>query len=169
MPPQDAKVFATTQLDRLLAFYPRVDGKASFILALNVALLGVMAVNFPIRHIGSPRACAGIIAALLLFLSFWQLCVVFFPDLKSGEKRSLIYFGDIASQGWRGYHKALEDASEDDLLEDLTCQVWRNAEILRIKFDHTRSAMIFTLIALPFWLALVSAAALRAGKFTVGS
>lgn len=54
MPPQDAKVFATTQLDRLLAFFPRVDGKASFVLALNVALLGVMAVNFPIRHIGSP-------------------------------------------------------------------------------------------------------------------
>ncbi|AAK24669.1 hypothetical protein EIB18_14335 [Caulobacter vibrioides] len=169
MPPQDAKVFATTQLDRLLAFFPRVDGKASFVLALNVALLGVMAVNFPIRHIGSPRACAGIIAALLLILSFWQLCVVFFPDLKSGEKRSLIYFGDIASLGWRGYHKALKDASEDDLLEDLTCQVWRNAEILRIKFDHTRSAMIFTLIALPFWLALVSAAALRAGKFAIGS
>lgn len=118
MPPQDAKVFATTQLDRLLAFFPRVDGKASFVLALNVALLGVMAVNFPIRHIGSPRACAGIIAALLLILSFWQLCVVFFPDLKSGEKRSLIYFGDIASLGWRGYHKALKDASEDDLLED---------------------------------------------------
>jgi hypothetical protein len=55
--------------------------------------------------------------------------------------------------------------TEDELLEDLSCQIWRNSEILKIKFDKTQSAFLFMLIAVPFWLLLPSAAALRAGKF----
>lgn len=167
--PQDARAFATTQLDRLMGFYPRIDGKASFLLALIVTMLGVMAINFPIQKIGSPRGCAGIIAALLLVLSLWRLCYVFFPHLTSGEKLSLIYFGDIAREQWREYHNSLASVSEQELIEDITCQIWRNSKILKIKFDETQAALIFMIMALPFWFTLLFAAALRAGKFVLGN
>ena len=168
MPAQSSPAFATDQLNRLMGFFPRVEAKASFLLALDIAMLGVLAANFPIRAVESPRGCCGIIAVLLLILSLWQLYVVFFPHLKSGDKPSLVFFGDIADMGWRGYHKAVTTLTDDALLEDLTCQIWRNSEILKIKFDKTRAAFIFTLVALPFWLLLLSAAALRAGKFVLG-
>ena len=168
MPAKNSTAFATAQLDRLMGFFPRVEAKATFILALNVAMLGVLASNFPVRDIDSPRGCFGIIAALLLILSLSQLYVVFFPHLKPGEKPSLVFFGDIADAGWRAYHKADTTLTDDALIEDLTCQIWRNSEILKIKFDRTRSAFIFTLVALPFWLLLLSAATLRAGKFALG-
>lgn len=160
--------FATDQLNRVMGFFPRVEAKASLILAINIGMLGAMAVNFPVRDILSPRGCCGIIAALLLILSLWQLYVVFFPHLKPGEKPSLVFFGDIADMGWSGYRKAVTTLTDDALLEDLTCQIWRNSEILKIKFDKTRAAFILTLVALPFWLLLLSAATLRAGKFVLG-
>jgi hypothetical protein len=167
MTSQNSTAFATTQLDRLMGFFPRVEAKASFILALNFAMLGVLALNFPIRAIASPRGCFGIVAALLLILSLSQLYVVFFPHLKPGDKPSLVFFGDIADMGWRGYHREVASLTDDTLLEDLTCQIWRNSEILKIKFDKTRAAFVFTLVALPFWLLLLSAVALRSGKFVL--
>jgi hypothetical protein len=168
MTAQNSTAFATAQLDRLMGFFPRVEAKASVILALNIAMLGVMALNFPVRDFDSPRGCFGITAALLLVLSLFQLYVVFFPHLKSGEKSSLVFFGDIAGMGWRTYHNAVTALTDDALLEDLTCQIWRNSEILKIKFDRTQAAFVFTLLALPFWLLLLSAATLRAGKFVLG-
>ncbi len=168
MPAPHPSAFATDQLNRLMGFFPRVETKASVILALDIAMLGVLAANFPVRAVESPRGCCGIIATLALVLSLSQLYVVFFPHLKPGEKPSLIFFGDVADMGWRGYHKAVSSLTDDALLEDLTCQIWRNSEILKIKFDKTRAAFIFTLVALPFWLLLLSAATLRAGKVLLG-
>lgn len=168
MATQDS-TFATAQLDRLMGFFPRVEAKASFILALNIAMLGVMAFNFPVRDLGSPRACFGIIAALFLAVSLWQLYVVLFPDLKPGDKPSLLYFRDISKMGWRGYHKAVVSLTDEELLEDVTCQIWRNSEILKIKFDRTQCAFVLTLLALPFWLLLLLAATLRAGRFILGA
>lgn len=166
---QDPTAFATAQLDRLMSFFPRVEAKASVILALNFAMLGVIALNFPIRAFDSPRGCFGIIAAVLLGVSLFQLYVVFFPHLKPGEKSSLVFFGDIAGMGWRTYHSAIMSVTTDALLEDLTCQIWRNSEILKIKFARTQIAFTFTLLALPFWLLLLAAATLRAGKFVLGT
>ncbi len=169
MTAQNSTAFATAQLDRLMGFFPRVEGKASVILALNIAMLGVTALNFPVRDFDSPRGCFGIIAALLLGLSLLQLCVVFFPHLKSGEKSSLVFFGDIAGMRWRTYHNAVTGLTDEALLEDLTCQIWRNSEILKIKFDRTQAAFVFTLLALPFWMLLLLAATLRAGQFVLGT
>ena len=161
---QDRRAFVTAQLDRLLGFFARVEGKASFILALNIAMLGIIAACYPVRDVASPRGGFGIVAALCLALSLVQLYSTFFPHLKSGEKQSLLYFQDIASSDWRAYHSAILAASEEDLLEDLACQVWRNAEILKIKFDHMRAAFLFTLIALPFWVLLLLAATILLGR-----
>ena len=163
--PADARAFATAQLDRLMGFYPRIDGKASFLLALNVSMLGLMALNFPVRDMTSPRGLAGILAAIALFLALWRLGYVFFPHLAPGERMSLIYFRDIALDTWRNYHQALTTTSEDALLEDLSCQIWRNSKILRIKYDETQLALKLMVVALLPWLLLLLAAALRAGKF----
>lgn len=159
--------FATAQLDRLMGFFPRVESKASFILALNIAMLGILALNFPVQQVGSLPGCFGIIAALALAVSLFQLYVVFFPHLKPGDKLSLIYFGDIGLTGWRAYHQSVETLTDGELLQDLTCQIWRNAEILTIKFDRMRSAFIFTALALPFWMLLLGAATIRAGKIVI--
>ena len=164
----ESKSFAIAELDRLMGFFPRVEGKASFVLALNIAMLGLLALNYPMRHIGSPRGAFGIVAAFYIFLSVSQLYVVFFPHLKPGDKPSLIYFQDVAAMGWRRYHQAVSVLTEAELLEDLTCQIWRNAEILKIKYDRTRSAFLFTLIALPFWIFMLLALALRDGKIVLG-
>jgi hypothetical protein len=165
----DVRAFATSQLDRLMGFYPRVDGKASFLLTLNVTMVGLLALNFPVNDFGSSRGVIGFIAFFFLGLALWRLGFVFFPHVEPGEKLSLVFFGDVAKQRWPDYHRALLRTSEADLLEDLTCQIWRNSKILKVKFDETKLALISMIFALPFWLMLLFATALRAGKFTLGT
>lgn len=152
-----------------MGFFPRVEAKASFVLAMNIAMLGILALNFPVHDVGSPRACFGILAALLACLSLSQIYGVFFPHLKAGEKVSVVFFNDIARMGWPAYHDAVRSLTEEALLEDLTCQIWRNSEILHMKFQRTRAAFIFTLLSLPFWLLLLCASTVRAGKFLINT
>ena len=80
MTAQSPTAFATDQLNRLMGFFPRVEAKASFILALDIAMLGVLAANFPVRAFDSPRGCCGIIATLPMWFNlirdeFWNIAV----------------------------------------------------------------------------------------------
>ena len=164
MPPADLKPNLYAQLDRLMGFFPRIDSKATFLLAIDFAMLGVLAKAFPLFHLASPRGVFAIVAGVLLSLSLGKLCVAFLPHFDSGEHTSIVYFKDIASLGWRGYHHAVATISDDELIDDLTCQIWRNSEILKIKFAAAEAALIFMLIALPFWLMMLAAVTLRSGK-----
>ena len=165
----DPRAFTLGQLDRLMGFFPRVEGKASFLMVLNVALLGVAAINYPVRDVVSPRGIAGIAAFVFLGLSLLHVYKVFFPHLNPAPTESITFFGDIAKGTAGEYKKRVIAISEDEFLDDMACQIWRNSEILKIKFDHVRVAFIFAGLSLPPWAVLLSAVALRAGKITVSS
>lgn len=167
LPPPDHRAFATAQLDRLMGFFPRVDGKASAILAIDVAMLGVLGACFPISDMGSLPGIFGIIAAVLILVSLWKIYGVFFPHLKAGPKPSLLFFGDIAARDWATYHGAVTTLTEEDLLEDLTCQIWRNAEILKVKFTRMEEAFMTSLASLPFWVAPLLTASIAEGKIAL--
>jgi len=65
---------ATSQLDRILGFFPRAEGKAAFLFAFNTAVLAFMAINV---HRGDIAlwyiAIPGIAAAALMFTSINSL------------------------------------------------------------------------------------------------
>jgi hypothetical protein len=84
------------------------------------------------------------ITILLLASSIIFLYRGAFPSLKGGHA-SLIYFREIAN---RTEHKFIEEfkaQTDEQHVSDLLGQVWRNSEILKIKFDSLK--MAFTLLA----------------------
>lgn len=162
---------ALAQLDRLLGFFPRVEGKATFILAMNVALAGSIAVNLESFALLKEFRIVVPLSANLV-LSGWA-CILsisaLFPHLKPAPHKSSLYFRDIAAVSCGEYVATSGTASADERIADALSQVWRNAEILTIKFNRTEAAFRLTLLSLPFWVWTLGFLAAGTGKIVLAS
>jgi hypothetical protein len=152
---------AAKHLDRILGFFPRVESKASFLFALNSALLGTLAINvqrsdFALWY----HLIFIIVAAALIATSFFFVYRCIFPSLKGGHS-SLLYFREINKLREAEYITAMKNASTDDLVDDFISQAWRNAEILGKKFDHVKVAFILTGLGLIPWAMFLVLAGLN--------
>jgi Family of unknown function (DUF5706) len=142
---------AAKQLDRTLGFFARVESKASFLFAVDSAMLGVLALNLQKEDFSLwlPSGSAGLSAALLLAsLFFVYRCT--FPSLKGGHA-SLVYFREIAKMREAEYISAFKALSPAKLTDDFISQTWRNSEILAAKFDYMKIAFMLTASALVPW------------------
>lgn len=161
----DQRTFVLGQLDRTQSMFARVEGKASFLFALNVAMLALMAVNLDLRHpFGWHGVCVAL-AGLLLASSLWNLYSAYAPSLDGAKRPSLLYFRDIADRTESSYCAALKDAPEADLVDDAMSQVWRNSQILAKKFSRVQRAFSLTMVSVVPWVLFLAAVALDEGTF----
>lgn len=143
---------ANSQLDRVLGFFPRVDAKASVVLAVDTGMLAFLAAKTPptnemtLWDIG-----ISVLAVIFLGLSFWQLYKGAFPRLEGGNM-SLVYFREIAGRTEARFIDEFKRQTDPDYINDLLGQVWRNSEILKEKFNHVKNAFLFLALAIPPWL-----------------
>ena len=153
---QDERREARDQLTLVLGFFSRVDAKASAILAINTAMLAVLASNAPPVITMSVFACvlAGI-TATMIGGSLWFLYRVAFPVLHGGHQ-SLIYFREIAKRTEAAFIEEFLGQDDAARIKDLLGQVWRNSEILKLKFDSLRWAFILMALAIIPWVTAVS-------------
>jgi hypothetical protein len=159
---------ATEQLARVLDFFPRVDGKATFLFALDTGMLALVGTNFHVDDLGQGYVVIpAVVAAFMLVCSLYFVYQCTFPHLKGGEN-SLIYFQEIAKKSADAYINSFKRQTDDDYLNDLICQIWRNSEILKIKFAAIAWAFRLTLWALVPWTIYLGAVAyLHAGSLTL--
>ena len=143
-------------LSRNLSWISAADSKVAPILAIDTAMLGVLAALVPSAESwrALPAVLAGI-SALLLCGSVVSLVAATFPRL-SGPKASMIFFGGISSFEREQYVTQLLGAQSADLAKDIAQQCHRNAEIAATKYWCLKSAMMLLFGALPFWVAAVS-------------
>lgn len=153
---------AAAQLDRILGFFPRVETKLSLVLGVDAALLGLLAANVPgARQLAWHMAFA-VVPVLLIGESLRQVYLGSFPNLAGGQ-RSLIYFREVADRTEPAYLAEFGTLTDEALAQDLLSQTWRNACILREKFDHLKRAFQLTAWALlPWAVTLAMFAAARA-------
>jgi hypothetical protein len=152
---------ANVQLDRVLGFFARVDSKASFLFAFNTTTLGIAALNFDVPDIYKWYiAISAAMFLILVAIVFYLLYVCMFPHLNGGSQ-SLIYFREIAGRTESKFIDEFVWSTDEEIAKDVLGQVWRNAEILRIKFDAIKNAFIVTIISLiPFvWCLIASSIA----------
>ena len=151
----DSKV-ASEQLNRVLGFFPRVDGKASGLFAINSTMLGVLAARFDPTDLAEwyTSLSAALTVAALIY-SFAQLYLCAYPQLKGGGG-SYVYFQSIAARTESNFVDDFVKLDEKEWLRDLTAQIWRNSEILSAKYAALKHAFITTLIALIPWALAIS-------------
>jgi hypothetical protein len=132
---------ASTQLDRVLGFFPRVETKISALFAVDVAMLALLAINASAKD-GSVWYLALFygLAVLALGVSIWFLYQASFPRLEGGGN-SLVYFKEIARRTEASYIKEMRGCEVDHFADDVLGQVWRNSEILTAKFHGVPSSL----------------------------
>ncbi|WP_334150071.1 Pycsar system effector family protein [Hyphomicrobium sp.] len=158
---------ATDQLDRVLAFFPRVDTKISALFAVDVAMLALLAVNARLTDLQIwYLVLAYILSVAALGTSVWFLYRASYPVLDGGHQ-SLVYFREIARRTEATYLKEMCACSDTAFTDDLLGQVWRNAEILTLKFDAVKWSFISTALALPTWFVALAAASAHHAELIV--
>lgn len=150
---------APKQLERVLGFFARVEAKANFVFAVNSALLGGLAIHVERSDFNEwHRYVALGLAVVGLATSYYYVYRCSFPTLGGGH-RSIIYFKEIARLREQTFVKTFRDLEEDDYVDDVLSQTWRNSQILTEKFRTIKIAFIATGLALLPWslyLALAS-------------
>lgn len=142
---------AAQQLDRVLSFFPRADSKGSVVLAVDTGMLAILAGNCPAVTAFDWWMLLPLLPLVLLGISLCRLYLGAFPNLKGGEE-SLIYFREIAKKREQPFVDAFIAQAEAAYVKDVLGQVWRNSQILKMKFDHLSSAFNFMALAIVPWL-----------------
>ena len=161
--------FALGQLDRVQAMFPRVEGKASFLFALDVAMLAVVAVNLKLTASMGWEGGIALATIVILGVSLWKLFAAYAPNLEGASRKSLVYFRDVAQHTESAYCDAVKAATDADLIDDALAQVWRNSEILQRKFDRVQDAFTATMVSVPFWLIFLVATSFDTGFVKLGN
>jgi len=151
---------AVDQLDRVLSFFARVDTKISALFAVDVAMLALLALNARLADLQIwYLVLAYVLSIVAISASIWFLYRASYPVLDGGHQ-SLVYFREIARRTEAAFLKEMRTCSDAAYTDDLMAQVWRNAEILTLKFNAVKLAFVATSLALPSWfLALAAASA----------
>jgi hypothetical protein len=142
---------ARDQLNLILSFFPRVDAKASVLLAVDTGMAGYLASRLRAPQFSLTwQLLAPLVTFLLVALSFWHLYKSAFPNLAGGNL-SLVYFREIAKRTETRFIDEFIAQQEADYVKDVLGQVWRNSEILTQKFIHLKWAFFLTAAAVIPW------------------
>jgi len=142
---------ATSELDRVLGFFPRADAKGSVLLAIDTGMLAVLASNLPASSSFDYWLLVTVVPVVSIAISLWHLYMGAFPSLEGG-RGSLIYFREISKRTEDRFIEEFTELSEEAYLKDILGQVWRNSEILKTKFDHISTAFNWTAFAILPWV-----------------
>lgn len=142
-------------LDRLLFWIAAADSKIAPVLAIDTAMLGVLAAIAP--KLGAWTLLAVISTALALLFLLTSLGLLFFASFPRtrGPKGSLVFFGGITERERSVFVGEITDLHFSRYCEDLATQCYRNAEIAGLKFRYVRLAMTALLAAIVPWLLTV--------------
>lgn len=143
-------------LERNLAWIAAADAKVAIIVTINVAMLGGLAGTFgwsdAHRSYWAYGAC--MMATILNGSGVFCAAMAMFP-MTDGPKQSLLFSVPVAGMTLPDYQAALKDRSDEQLLEDWTAQIHRNAEIAKNKFEWVRVAMIWSFLGAPAWVIAI--------------
>jgi hypothetical protein len=139
-------------LDRVSEWIRAVDTKASTLLAIDTAMIAIVVALASVPKTWTAETGTWLaVGSLLLIVSLLLVVSATFPQV-DGRGRSLIFFGEIASQPRSAYLIAIAARSRESYLEDLNAQCHRNSEIAAQKYRRVRYATICLFLGLLPWL-----------------
>lgn len=143
---------AEQALARQLDWIKSIESKLAVIVAVGVAMLGVLASRIP------TEPCNWLLVGLFVFLGSGAIlaglvfcAMALCPRVKS-PNLSVLFFGSIAAHSAEEYTKRFRQLSEEEYLGDILKQVHRNAEIASVKFGHVKTATFCLLGGIIPWL-----------------
>lgn len=155
------------QLDRIQSFIPRIDSRVSAIFAITSGQLAIAILNVGINDLKAWWIAIPCVTYVVMALSsIYNLYRCIHPNLLGGQN-SLLYFGEIAKLREAEYIEKMSICTDETFRKDLTCQIWRNSEIVAEKYKYLRRASSTTMIALIPWIIILASVSLANWKLPV--
>lgn len=147
---------AWQQLQLVLGFFSRVDTKLSVGLGINLGMLAMLSTRIPKpEDLTLLVSVVGVLFLTPFTLSFWNLWLGYFPDLRGGSN-SLIFFSRIEKMTESEFLRACETRTLDGFERDVLGQCWRNSKILVAKFKCLKRSYLATALTIAPWMALIT-------------
>lgn len=150
--------FAQWVLERNLSWIAQAEVKVGVIVTIDMAMLGGLAAAFSTLKSGERTAsvCLGtLIAAVPITIAILCAAMSILPRV-SGPPHSFLFFGRIAQMDKADYSAKLRQATDGELLNDLTAQIHRNAEIAASKFAWVRRSMWCSFLSVIPWISAIA-------------
>jgi hypothetical protein len=158
-------------LERYDYYIGATNAKASIVIAWNGIVIGTTLLkydDFNALFSSAPNAIhfVNILLVLISLACIYSIYTVFKvinPYLKDkatfDEKKSLLFYGSVASMPYKEYQNQIQSLSEEDLVEDLIEQSY----ILAKGLDGKMKAMACSIHAIVFQLAAIGLIAVLKG------
>ncbi len=144
-----------SNLSRMIDWIGKHDTKASFVLGIATAMLGVLASCFAkAPNAGVYAKALVVVATALLSAVFWFLFRGTFPDTsvaRPSESPSLLFFGTVARMEPAEFRDRVKNLDTETHLQDLSHQCLEIAGIVAQKFESLRWAYRFLFMSLLPW------------------
>jgi hypothetical protein len=146
-------------LERNLHWIAAAEVKTGVIVALDTAMLGVLAAAFSALEPVDRAAWANLFSALTACCLGAALMCARMSVLPrtQGPPSSFIFFGRIVAREAADYAEAFRKATEAELLDDCLAQIHRNAQIAQEKHEWVRAGMMWSFLAVPLWALALGA------------
>jgi hypothetical protein len=144
--------------ERHLAWIAAAEVKVGVIVAIDTALLGGLAAAFGASECAARTMYTyffTLVAAGAAILGLFCSAMAVLPRT-NGPKNSLLFFGPIAAQDAASYGTRFKQATDEQLLEDCTDQIHRNAQIACDKYAWVRRSMILSFFAAFSWVFAIA-------------
>jgi hypothetical protein len=142
-------------LSRQIEAIRAADIKIALLVPTTTAMLGVLAALLRERPLDPWQLLWACLCAAPLVAAFALMASGVIPRLRGNPARSLLFFGDLASQPQSEATEALVSVSAQAYLTDLAAQCHATASIAQAKHRSVRRAYLAFLIALPSWLVTI--------------
>lgn len=155
---KDRLAAAQWVFERHLAWIAAAEVKVGVVIAIDTGLLGGLAAAFSASDIGARIAWTYLFtlsAVCTTLVGLFCAAMAVLPRT-NGPTGSLLFFGQVAAQGSHSYSKRFRDATDEELLDDWTAQIHRNAEIARDKYVWVRKSMWWSFVAAIPWVLAIS-------------
>lgn len=152
------------QLDRIQSFFSRIDAKVSALFAIATGQIAIGAINLRVDDLQNWWIwLPGAIYLVVVGYAMVSLYYCMYPHLEGGHA-SLVYFREIAKLREAEYVDRYTTLTQSTLQKDVVGQIWRNSQIVAIKFDFLKRATIALLFAMIPWTILLIAVSVGHGK-----
>lgn len=143
-------------LDRNLAWIAAADSKVGVIVAGNTAMLGGLAAAVSkVAVLTAWPVLLSLMAAGAQVVAILCAATAVLPRV-DGPKRSLVFFGRVADLNPADYQNKFRSSTDAELLDDVTAQIHRNAEIACRKHGLVRKALWWSFISGAPWLVALA-------------
>lgn len=142
-------------LERQLAWASAAEVKVGVVVTLQVAMLGGLGAAFSVATKKSTWAYGSAVACVIAaVVALFCAALAVYPNTR-GPNSSLFFFAKIAGMAEADYSVKFAAATETELLQDLTAQIHRNAEIACVKHGWVSKAMMVSFMSAIPWLIAV--------------